>query len=74
MVVVWLQGTPSSPSRRPYLFTTARRFIDLLPYDPQAVLVEVWPLLGFGYYGMGNDLLSGDIQDPADCFIPIAMT
>lgn len=32
LIIVWLQGTPSAPSRRPHLFTTARSYVTLPSY------------------------------------------
>jgi len=68
MVVVWLQGVPSSPARRPYLFTTGRRFVDLPPYEARPFSWTHAPLLDRVWACRLDSSLG--IHDDADVFIP----
>jgi hypothetical protein len=68
MVVVWLQGVPSSPARRPYLFTTGRRFVDLPPYEARPFSWTHKPLLDLVWDARLDSSLG--IHDDAVVFIP----
>ena len=68
LVVVWLQGTPSSPSRRPYLFTTAQSYITLPPYKRPEFAWSHKPLFGEVQYH--SRFVRLDVTDPAVMFIP----
>lgn len=69
MAVVWLQGVPSAPSRKPYLFTTARTYIKL------PTIAQEWApgTTGGIFPGIGNFMSLGTmptITDDAEALIP----
>lgn len=68
LVVVWLQGPPSSPSRRPYLFTTAQSYITLPAYKRREFAWSSSPL--FSIVRSSSRYVKLDVTDPAVMFIP----
>lgn len=68
LVVVWLQGTPSSPSRRPYLFTAALNYITLPAYKRKEFAWGGAPL--FSKVKSSSKFVKLDVTDPAVMFIP----
>lgn len=68
LVVVWLQGVPSSLSRRPYLFSTAQSYITLPPYKQQEFAWEGGTL--FSAVQGASRYVMLDVRDPAVMFIP----
>ena len=68
IVVVWLQSTPSSPSRKPYLFTTALNYVELPRYKQPEFPWSYKPLFGDIQYT--SRYVKLDVTDPAEMFIP----
>ncbi|MHC4171720.1 MAG: hypothetical protein ACYST5_02120 [Planctomycetota bacterium] len=68
LVVVWLQGPPSSPSRRPYLFTTSLNYITLPAYKRREFAWGGGPL--FSNIQYHSRFVKLDVTDPAVMFIP----
>ena len=68
LVIVWLQGAPSSPSRKPYLFTTARSYITLPPYKLREFPWDYKPIFNLVYYR--SQKIDRNMTDPAEMFIP----
>jgi hypothetical protein len=64
LVVVWLQGAPSGPARKPYLFTTAVNYIELPP-QPHGLMASAFSLAAWE-----SRKISVDVTDPAEMFIP----
>ncbi|MBM4029486.1 MAG: hypothetical protein FJ280_29430, partial [Planctomycetes bacterium] len=62
LVLVWLQGVPASPARKPYLFSTTQRYFTLPPW---AYNESFW--IGLGYHGR---MVGRDIMDPPEAFLP----
>ncbi|MHC4678776.1 MAG: hypothetical protein ACYTEK_08765 [Planctomycetota bacterium] len=68
LVVVWLQGTPSCPARKPYLFTTGQKYFALPPYKYPEFDWSNLALLYNVHYVSRN--VNVDMTDPPDAFIP----
>lgn len=68
MVIVWLQGTPSSPARKPYYFTTARDYIDLPPFNHKELPWRYGPFLDVVRYSSRH--FKRDIEDTPETLIP----
>ena len=62
LVIVWLQGVPACPARKPYLFTTTQQYLTLPPWEYSE---SFWMVMG--YYARG---VRHDITDPAEVFLP----
>jgi len=62
LFMVWLQGVPSCPARKPYLFTTTQHYITLPPWEYSE---SFW--MAMGYYARG---IRRDITDPPEAFLP----
>lgn len=71
LVIVWLQGAPGSPSRRPYLFTTARSYITLPPYKRREFPWDYQPIFNLVFYRSRK--IDRNMTDPAEMFIPDRM-
>jgi|GEM_PF-2237931 len=63
LVMVWLQGVPASPARKPYLFTTTQRYITLPPWEPSQSFWMIMSSYTSWYVPQG-------IADPAEAFLP----
>ena len=68
LVVIWLQGTPSCPARRPYLFTTGQAYIVLPPYKYPEFEWNDWALLGNVHYSSSK--VKVDLVDPPEMLLP----
>lgn len=68
LVVVWLQGTPSCPARKPYLFTTGQTYITLSPYKQPEFDWSDSALLDHVHYVSRK--VNVDMTDPPDLFVP----
>jgi len=68
LVMVWLQGVPSSPSRRLYYFSTAQKYIGLPPYKEREFPWDYKPLFGEVYYASRG--INPEMTDRAEIFIP----
>jgi len=68
LVVVWLQGTPSCPARKPYLFTTGQSYVTLPPYKPPELNWCGRALLDHVHYVSRK--VNVDMTDPPDAFVP----
>jgi hypothetical protein len=64
LIVVWLQGTPNSPSMKPYLFTTAVKYVEFPP-QPHELIGSVFSLAAWE-----SRKISSDVTDAAEMFIP----
>jgi len=68
MIVVWLQGTPSSPARKPYFFTTATGYIDLPPFKHKELPWRNGPFIDVVRYASRQ--FKRDIEDTPEMLIP----
>ena len=68
LVVVWLQGTPSCPARKPYLFATGQSYVTLPPYKQPEFDWGNRALLDHVHYVSRK--VSVDMTDPPDVFVP----
>ena len=68
LVIVWLQGAPSAPSIKPYLFTTAQDYINPPPYKTKEFLWDYKPL--FDEVRRSSGYIGHNVTDPAEMLIP----
>ncbi|MBN2594963.1 MAG: hypothetical protein JXA81_15765 [Sedimentisphaerales bacterium] len=68
LIVVWLRGVPSAPSRKPYLFTTAQQYEELPPFRQKEYDWRGGPM--FSEVKRWTNDICCDITDDARLIIP----
>ncbi|MHA1807913.1 MAG: LamG domain-containing protein, partial [Candidatus Thorarchaeota archaeon] len=68
LVILWLQGTPSCPARKPYLFATGQSYVALPPYKQPEFDWGGRALLDHVHYVSRK--VNVDMTDPPDIFVP----
>ena len=67
LFILWLQGPPSNPARKPYLFCTGQSYIELPPYRRDEY---PWNQPLFDIVQYDSMLAPGDITDDPEQWIP----
>ena len=61
LMMVWLQGVPTNPARKPYLFSTAQHYMSLPAWEPSE---SFWMVPWSAWY------VDHDITDPPESLLP----